>query len=626
MTTSPDRWQPSRAGILNVYQYEDETLHFAGGRLLLRGVNGSGKSTAMNMLLPFLLEADTRRIDAAGEQTGVLKSWMLADTDETQRTGYLWIEFSRPDPDAPGGRRHRTVGCGIRAGRHTERVTTWWFSTPRRAKIDFPLTEAKVPLSADGLRAELGSDAVFTSPTDYRAEIAKRFFGGADPSGYLALLHQVRNPRVGDRVDADLPRRIREALPPVPEDAVADAAQPLEDLEDHRRNLTALEQTDRALAGVLDTYRGYARRVLRAAADRAADAVGAARSALQRRGKLRTAADEAASSERQLGERLRQLQDERSRTAARLDGLKASPAYRDHQALLARRDHVASLQTQAGTLDEQRARARDRVDGATAHVTDRRRRLDGDLDRVGAALTDLGRHGRAAATTLPLPDPPVLRVRTRTDDTSGTSIDGPDGDDPLAAVALDPAGDAVRARREQVETVTAALQDATAAGDAAQRAAENADTAGERAEAARARAADARRTAEQADERHRIDVQSWAGQLAEHTAAVPPREPAGAGGWLPGPSRPDPGGDDLRAAARARVQAATDTAGELETALEPAIAAAGVRVQRAAADVEAVRDELAAVESATELALPRQRWQGDEPLDPRIVRLAGGFP
>ena len=62
-----ERWKLSRAGIINVYQYGDEVLTFAGGRLLLRGVNGSGKSTAMNMLLPFLLEADVRRIDAAGE-------------------------------------------------------------------------------------------------------------------------------------------------------------------------------------------------------------------------------------------------------------------------------------------------------------------------------------------------------------------------------------------------------------------------------------------------------------------------------------------------------------------------------------------------------------------------------
>ncbi|MCQ3814904.1 MAG: hypothetical protein KTU85_10895, partial [Acidimicrobiia bacterium] len=45
----PDRWRLCRAGIVNVYQYENEVLHFAGGRLLLRGVNGSGKSTAMRI-------------------------------------------------------------------------------------------------------------------------------------------------------------------------------------------------------------------------------------------------------------------------------------------------------------------------------------------------------------------------------------------------------------------------------------------------------------------------------------------------------------------------------------------------------------------------------------------------
>ena len=82
-----DRWTLNRAGIVNVYQYGEETLHFAGGRLLLRGVNGSGKSTAMNMLLPFLLDADTRRIDAAGEQSGVLKSWMLSGRDPLHRPG-----------------------------------------------------------------------------------------------------------------------------------------------------------------------------------------------------------------------------------------------------------------------------------------------------------------------------------------------------------------------------------------------------------------------------------------------------------------------------------------------------------------------------------------------------------
>jgi hypothetical protein len=138
-STTNARWRPFRAGILNVYQYEDEILHFAGGRLLLRGVNGSGKSTAMNMLLPFLLEADTRKIDAAGEQTAVPRSWMLADTDEIQRTGYLWIEFARTEQDAPGGVRHHTVGCGIRAtDRGASLVVLDAKTAPHRLLVDRP--------------------------------------------------------------------------------------------------------------------------------------------------------------------------------------------------------------------------------------------------------------------------------------------------------------------------------------------------------------------------------------------------------------------------------------------------------------------------------------------------------
>ncbi len=112
-----ERWTLCRAGIANVYQYTDEVLRFGGGRLLLRGVNGSGKSTAMNMLLPFLLDADVRRIDAAGDQAGVLRSWMLAGRDETRPTGYLWLEMAR-------GADHLTFGCGIKANRNTGNVVT----------------------------------------------------------------------------------------------------------------------------------------------------------------------------------------------------------------------------------------------------------------------------------------------------------------------------------------------------------------------------------------------------------------------------------------------------------------------------------------------------------------------
>ena len=44
-------------------------------------------------LLPFLLTGNARGIDAAGEQTGVLRAWMLSGREEPQPVGYLWIEM-----------------------------------------------------------------------------------------------------------------------------------------------------------------------------------------------------------------------------------------------------------------------------------------------------------------------------------------------------------------------------------------------------------------------------------------------------------------------------------------------------------------------------------------------------
>lgn len=176
-----ERWRLSRAGIVNVYQYGDETLTFGGGRLLLRGVNGSGKSTAMNMLLPFLLDADTRRIDAAGEQSGVLKSWMLNGRTEQQPIGYLWLEVSR-------GHEHLVFGCGIKANRSTDTVKTWWFVTPRRPGVDLNLVERRTPLSSDALRSELGDHAVFKEKdrARYRLELRRGtgYDSGAGGTGY----------------------------------------------------------------------------------------------------------------------------------------------------------------------------------------------------------------------------------------------------------------------------------------------------------------------------------------------------------------------------------------------------------------------------------------------------------
>ena len=345
MTPAPERparWMLSRAGIINVYQYGDETLDFGGGRLLLRGVNGSGKSTAMNMLLPFLLDADTRRIDAAGEQSGVLRAWMLSGRDEPQPQGYLWLEVTKGDS-------YLNFGCGIRANRATDQVTTWWFITSHRVGLDLNLVEGRVPISRDALRALIEPDPLFAQEqrAEYRTELRRRIFGGADIEQHLHLLRTVRNPRVGDRLDAELPQYLMDALPQLSDSALDDAAQPLEDLEEHRRNVAELARTAEALDAVYATYRNYTRAELHRLTDRTFEAVRICRELRRGEDKARANYDDAVGRRTAAESRKRELEADVDRLRSAITALEGSEAYMSGAQLNDLRDHVESLKRAA---------------------------------------------------------------------------------------------------------------------------------------------------------------------------------------------------------------------------------------------------------------------------------------
>jgi hypothetical protein len=53
------------------------------------------------------------------------------------------------------GDSYINFGCGIRANRATDQVTTWWFITSRRIGLDLHLVEGRVPVSRDALRVLL---------------------------------------------------------------------------------------------------------------------------------------------------------------------------------------------------------------------------------------------------------------------------------------------------------------------------------------------------------------------------------------------------------------------------------------------------------------------------------------
>ena len=378
------RWRLHRAGIVNVYQYENEVLLFGGGRLLLRGVNGSGKSTAMNMLLPFLLTTHQGRIDAAGEQRGILKSWMLNGRDDAQPVGYLWIEFER-------GGRFLVCGCGIKANRQSDTVKTWWFITSKRPGIDFRLVGGGgVPLSAARLRAAVEPDEVFGQRRrrDYRRVIEQRLFGGASLSQHIRLINRVRTPRVGDRIDLDLPAYLVGALPPLSEQALVEAASPLDDLEEHRRNVAELEKTSRAIQGLLEVYRSYCVTELREGVTTGRDRLDALRRSARDEEAKHRAAEDAVSEVERLDAVIGGLEDDTRRLRSEIAALEESRVYRSGQELDALRDLVSNLADQHESSTSRVAGCGQRVETETQELHQAQNRSRADLAQLNETLAE----------------------------------------------------------------------------------------------------------------------------------------------------------------------------------------------------------------------------------------------
>ncbi len=518
------RWTLNRAGIINVYQYGNEILQFGGGRLLLRGVNGSGKSTAMNMLLPFLLEGDARRIDAAGEQFGVLRSWMLSGRDEPQPQGYLWLEVANGDA-------YLAFGCGIRANRSTDQVTTWWFITSRRPGIDLHLVEGRVPVSRDALRTAIGPAPVFghEQRADYRRELRKRLFGGADLEQYLHLLHVVRNPRVGDRLDTELPQYLQDALPQLSDAALDDAAQPLEDLEEHRKNVSDLRGTAEALDAIQAVYRNYARTELHRLADSAADAARTAYARRRDEEKAREAYAAAVRWREDAQTRKRSTGDAAERLGSEIAALEASEAYKSGAQLNDLRTHVASLEKNAAAAQVTCQRHGDATARAAKAVDATRGEAYGDYDALRTRVSALA--SLASGCRLSARPPDVAPIVSQADPSRGPELPL---SEPIATTAADAQLAGLRSaagqRLNEVETVTAALRDIEPAERAvhdAERAMKDAETANDK---ARATLADARTAFQSVIAVWQMAAADWIRRATGHNtthglpAAAPPAE------------------------------------------------------------------------------------------------------
>ncbi len=391
MTPGSTRWRPRRAGLINLYEYANQVFDFAGGRLLLRGHNTSGKTKALELLLPFCLDGDIspKKLDPFGAGYKDMKWNLTGCTADVKRLGYAWLEFERIG--GPGTAQRLTVGVGMRHNKDLPDVVRWYFVARNRTiGSDLSLLRGRDPITKAELAAALGDDGeVIETQRDYRNRLNDLLFGFAGEEQYqtmLRLMRDLRRPHLSKTLDPErVAAQLSVGLPEIDEALMRKLAGGLEQLETLERGLARLRDVrERVRRFHQRTYSAYARAVVRERADALRQAQTAVDNAAER---LRTTTAEL-EAER---ERAQRTSEERDAAQARLDTLTAEEHALVASAAWSSVAEVETLRELADTQARAAAAAVRHADDATAAVAAR----EAELITARAAATD--RQERASA-------------------------------------------------------------------------------------------------------------------------------------------------------------------------------------------------------------------------------------
>ena len=382
------RFRPSRGGVINLWDYRDEEFVFADGRLVLRGPNGSGKTKALEVLFPFVLDGriEPRRLNPFASEDRTMKSNLLFRGQQSSY-GYVWMEFAAATGEVV------TVGIGLQARKHVDKVKRWYFVVDGRVGVDFSLlTTDERPLTRGQLIAEIGADAVRDNPGEHRAAVDARLFalGRERFEQLLTLVLTLRRPQLAKNLDpVKLSDTLSDGLRPLDDHLLAEAARSFDDMEAVTRTLEGLARADEAAAGFLTAYTTY----LRSHARVAADAVTARRSAVTNRaGELAAASARLLSAQTGRGEAGRRLHEAElslHTLRAQLDQLKRSDAYQAHEQLADLQRLVAELRESCASAQRRRAERTAARERAETHLVRARVRvveLEAEAGRVAGEL------------------------------------------------------------------------------------------------------------------------------------------------------------------------------------------------------------------------------------------------
>ena len=325
------RWRLIGVGLSNVWRFGDLELPAASGRLLFRGTNGTGKTTALETVVPYLLDLNAARLSAAKGRSTTLSSLMHEGATGKRRYGYAWLTFAGPKDEGVwsfGVRIQYSEGA-------SPPVSVTPFTTPGRPLHEIGLFgPGRAALTAEQFTEVVvkSGGQLFESEEAYVSHLAARVFGTeqAEIAMLTSRLRQVRNPSLlGDVSPQTAADALRESLPGIAEDVIYATADALAESDATRE---AFERDKSAALLLQDFSTGWCSHATEVVASAHASAVNASKEARSfqalvstRSTECKTAAIAAEEAKRDLG----RLEDEIADAKTELNTLEKHQAYKD---------------------------------------------------------------------------------------------------------------------------------------------------------------------------------------------------------------------------------------------------------------------------------------------------------
>ncbi|SDW30643.1 Putative exonuclease SbcCD, C subunit [Amycolatopsis xylanica] len=284
------RWQPTRAGVVNSWQWTDEEFHFADGWLAFVGRNGSGKSLTASQLVTVLLDGDTTQtaLSVSGRAAGTLMSRHTDSREKDDKTGVWWLEYGFTDP-VTEQTEYLTSGLWMRSSGQS--LLRAFFLVPGRTGDQLTLQADRNVASIENLaeqlaanNGELFTDAQRLKPKaaarltaispehDYRIAVRTRLFAPLDEVQYealLSVLRTLRSVRTAEKISArDMLDVLTGALPALDQAKLSEIAGAMQRIATLEGQLADTKEQSRKLAATDRVYELYRRAVALTAAAR----------------------------------------------------------------------------------------------------------------------------------------------------------------------------------------------------------------------------------------------------------------------------------------------------------------------------------------------------------------------